>query len=172
MFKELKTEHLTLKNIGMEDVDFMYHQFSDDFINTYLYDAEPLNNLDEAKDLIDFYLNTVQHNNHRYILINQDHKKIGTIGFHNHNNDTKTIDIGYDLQKNYNHQGYMKEALEAMLIYMKEVLDIKYINAVIYKDNIASINLVSSLEFKPNGTKTEWFREKPYEHMVYQLEIK
>jgi ribosomal-protein-alanine N-acetyltransferase len=83
MFKELITQRLTLKNIDMNDINFMYQQFSDDFINQYLFDAEPLNSLDEAKELIEFYLNTVEYNNHRYIIINENNKKIGTIGFHN-----------------------------------------------------------------------------------------
>lgn len=172
MFKELKTKRLTLKNISMDDIDFMYQQFSDDFINQYLFDAEPLANLDEAKELIEFYLNTVQYYNHRYILMNEENEKIGTIGFHNYNNDSKTVDIGYDLRKPYNHQGYMKEALETMLIYMKDALDLKYVQAVIYKDNQPSIKLVSSFGFKPHGTKIETFRNEPYEHIIYQLEMK
>ena len=171
MFKELKTRRLILKNINMDDIDFIYQEFTDDFINKYLFDAEPLTNLDESKDLIEFYLNTMKYNNHRYILVSENDQKIGTIGFHNYNQETKTIEIGYDLQAAYNHQGYMTEALEAMITYLKETLDINHIHAVIYKDNQASIKLVTSFGFKPYGNKIEWFRDKPYDHNIYRLDI-
>ncbi|MDY5913256.1 MAG: hypothetical protein SPJ62_14890 [Inconstantimicrobium porci] len=49
MFKELETKRLILKNIGYDDVDFMYKEFSTDLVNTYLYDAEPVSSIDEAK---------------------------------------------------------------------------------------------------------------------------
>lgn len=171
MFKGLKTKRCTLKNIDINDIDFIYLQFSDGFINQYLFDDEPLNSLDEAKELIEFYLNTVKYNNHRYIIINENNEKIGTIGFHNYDPEAKTIDIGYDLQKTFNHQGYMSEALNVMLLYMKKTIDIKYVQAVIYKDNLVSIKLVKAFGFESFGSKVEWFREQPYDHVIYRLRI-
>ena len=56
LFHEIETERLRLKNISFEDREFMSKQFSDDSVNKYLFDAEPLNNLKEADELIDFYL--------------------------------------------------------------------------------------------------------------------
>ena len=169
MYKELKTKRLTFKNINHDDIDFIYNQFSNDFINQYLFDAEPLTSKEGAKEIIDFYLHTVIHKNHRYILINEHQEKIGTIGFHSYDDANQTIGIGYDLLPAYQHQGYMTEALKELLDYLSKDFHIKHIQATIYPENHASIQLVKRFGFKPFGVKTEWFREKPYEHVIYQL---
>lgn len=41
MFTDPETERLYLKNIGREDTDFFYAEFSNGDVNRYLYDAEP-----------------------------------------------------------------------------------------------------------------------------------
>lgn len=55
-FQEIETERLLLKNISFDDRDFMLKEFSDDAVNRYLFDVEPLSNLEEADELINFYL--------------------------------------------------------------------------------------------------------------------
>ena len=83
MFKELETERLWLKNICYEDVEFIFEQFSNDDINRYLYDAEPMKELSEAQELIDFYTVSEKRNQHRWILVRKsDGVKLGTCGFH------------------------------------------------------------------------------------------
>ena len=171
MYKTLKTKRLTLKNIGYEDIDFIYHLFTNDFINKYLFDAEPLTSKEEAKAIIDFYIKTAAYKNHRYILINDRQEKMGTIGFHSYDEKSNTIGIGYDLLQRYNHQGYMKEALAALLDYLAYDLKIEHIQATIYPENYSSIKLVKSFGFMPFCHKIEWFRSEPYEHIVYQLTI-
>ena len=42
LFKELETDRLILKNISPEDNEFIYTLFSNDQVNKYLFDAEPL----------------------------------------------------------------------------------------------------------------------------------
>ena len=83
MFKELETEWLWLKNICYEDVEFIFEQFSNDDINRYLYDAEPMKELFEAQELIDFYTVSEPRYQHRWILVRKsDGVKLGTCGFH------------------------------------------------------------------------------------------
>jgi len=171
MNQEIKTERLILKPIDECDVAFIYQEFTNDFINQYLYDFEPMKSMDEAKALIDFYINTKNYHNHRYILMLHDGKKIGTLGYHNYNPDLKTIDIGYDLKEKFNGFGFMIEALNALVGNMIKKIDISYIQAVIYKDNLKSIKLVEKLGFLPSGIKYETFRGQSYEHIIYQLKI-
>jgi hypothetical protein len=42
LFTDLETERLLLKNIGLDDQEFILSQFSNDTINRYLFDAEPM----------------------------------------------------------------------------------------------------------------------------------
>lgn len=171
MHHSLHTDRLTLKNIDHSDTEFIYEMFSNDFINQYLFDAEPLTSLDEAKDLVDFYTYYPNDMNHRYIIINQDGLKIGTVGFHNFNKETQSIDIGYDLKEAYNHQGYMQEALHAVIDYLENTCEVKEIHACIYIDNERSMNLVRKLGFKEQGTKQEWFRNQAFEHLIFTRKL-
>jgi [ribosomal protein S5]-alanine N-acetyltransferase len=101
-FKELETDRLVLKNICSEDKDFILKQFSNDTVNQYLFDAESLNNLEEANELIDFYIQPEPRTQHRWILILKVNGiKIGTCGFHCWNKNNNSVEIGYDLQKQY-----------------------------------------------------------------------
>jgi [ribosomal protein S5]-alanine N-acetyltransferase len=171
MNQEIKTERLILKPIDENDLEFIYQEFSNDFINRYLYDFEPMVNIDEAKAVIDFYINTKKYYNHRYILMIPDGTKIGTLGYHNYNIEQKTIEIGYDLKEAFNGLGYMTEALHVLLGEIQKVVDVSFIQAVIYKDNLKSIKLVETLGFLPMGIKYETFRGQSYEHIIYQLEV-
>jgi len=49
-FNEIETERLHLKNIGTNDREFIFSMFSDDVVNKYLFDAEPLADLPEAQN--------------------------------------------------------------------------------------------------------------------------
>ena len=168
MHQSLKTERLILKNIDFEDTEFIYQQFTNDFINKYLFDAEPFTSIDEAKDLINFYTYNPSDMNHRYILLNDSLEKMGTLGFHNYQKENHTIDIGYDLREEYNNKGYMREALNELINYLENDLKIHAIHACIYKENSRSISLVESLGFTLDGTKNEWFRNEAYEHFIYK----
>lgn len=41
-FRDLETSRLYLKNISPEDREFVFTQFSNDDVNQFLFDAEPL----------------------------------------------------------------------------------------------------------------------------------
>ena len=56
MFIDIETKRLSLKCIDQSDRDFIFQEFQNDFINNYLYDQEPMTDIHEADDLIDFIL--------------------------------------------------------------------------------------------------------------------
>lgn len=77
--KELETDRLMLKNISSEDRIFIFNQFSNDKINRYLFDAEPLVNLQGADEIINFYIQPEPRSQHHWILVKKDDGvKIGT----------------------------------------------------------------------------------------------
>jgi len=171
-FKELETDRLILKNISSEDRDFILKQFSDDTINQYLFDAEPLSNLEEADEIIDFYVQPEPRAQHRWILILKSNgSKIGTCGFHCWDKNNNSVEIGYDLQKEHWGQGLMTEALKEILSFALHSMGVKKMYAHIYVDNEKSITITQKLGFKFNG-KTEMciFRDKEYLHNIYSLD--
>lgn len=83
MFTELETKRLKLKNIDYDDAHFIVKQFSNEKVNAYLFDADPITSIQEANELIQFYLQKEYRLQHRWILVlKNNNKKIGTCGFH------------------------------------------------------------------------------------------
>ncbi|WP_261180843.1 GNAT family N-acetyltransferase [Anaerobacillus sp. CMMVII] len=142
-----------------EDLEFIFTQFSDDDINKYLFDADPLKDISEANDIIEFYLKPEPRPQHRWIVIRKvDGVKMGTCGFHCWSIENSKVEIGYDLKKEFWGNGYMFEALKGIIEFAKNSTDLKEINACIYTKNQKSINLAKKLGFVRTGSKYEIFR--------------
>jgi len=169
MFKELETERLWLKSICYEDIEFILEQFSNDDINRYLYDAEPMKKLSEAQELIDFYTVPEPRSQHRWILVRKsDGEKLGTCGFHCWNPQQHSIETGYDLRKEYWGNGYMTEAMEAIIDFAETALGVETMDAHIAIQNEKSISLVKKLGFEFCGrTENYHFHGKDYLHYVF-----
>lgn len=173
MTTHFETNRLILRVIDERDQAFIYKQFSNDIVNQYLFDAEPVQNLDEALEIINFYRHTTPKRQERFMMVLKDtHETIGTLGYHAHNEETHTLDIGYDLYPSYMNQGYMQEALTFLIDYVKNHLQVKTINACIYKDNLRSIHAVKRFGFTYYKDTYEHFRGEDYLHHVYQLTFK
>ncbi len=173
MFTELETERLYLKNISRDDREFILAQFSDDEVNEYLFDADPMTDISEADSLITFYTVPEPRDRHRWILVLKNGgEKIGTCGFHYWDRKNKKIDIGYDLQQKYRRSGYMTEAVGEILNFIARTTDIECVNAHIYIGNRASMALADKLGFRFYGeTETLLFRGNEYFHRIYSKTI-
>ena len=174
LFTNIETERLLLKNISPNDREFIFNQLSNDYINRYLFDAEPVTDINGADDIISYYMKPEPRYEHRWILnLKKDARKIGSCGFHNWNPNEGTVEIGYDLVEQYTGQGYMNEALNAIIEFAKTRMNIRVINACIFTENVKSINLVIRNGFVlTSATKDEVFRGEKYLHNIYSLAIK
>jgi ribosomal-protein-alanine N-acetyltransferase len=172
-FCEIETERLYMKNIAIDDREFVFSQFSDNNVNEYLFDAEPLINIEGADEIIGFYMQPEPRYQHRWILVHKpDGEKIGTCGFHCWDIGAKTCEIGYDLKQAYWGRGYMTEALKAALTFAHEQMNLKQIKACISADNIRSIKLAEKLGFVFTGeTQQVIFRGKEYKHNILTLDL-
>ncbi|MBK1812233.1 GNAT family N-acetyltransferase [Clostridium sp. YIM B02505] len=172
LFKDIETERLLLKNISIDDRDFIFSEFSDGVVNRYLFDAEPLTEIEGADEIIDSYIQPEPRLQHRWVIIQKsDGSKIGTCGFHCWNQRESKVDVGYDLKENYWGKGYMSEAMKEIIAFAIDKMKIKQINACIYIDNQKSIHLVENLGFTLSGSYYELFRDKKYPHNIYSLYI-
>ena len=107
LFRELETDRLLLKNISSDDREFIFSQFSDSKVNEFLFDAEPLIDIQGADEIIDFYIQPEPRWQHRWILVKKDDGiKMGTCGFHCWDIDSEACDVGYDLKQVYQGKGY------------------------------------------------------------------
>lgn len=171
LFEELETKRMYLKNISLEDTDFIYKQFSNKTVSEYLYDAEPVKTKEEALDIINFYIIPESRYQHRWILVRKiDGAKMGTCGFHCYNQELNSIEIGYDLYPDYWGNGYMQEAINTILEFAKDKLSISRVDAHIYAENVRSVALASKLGFHFNGETINYnFRGIDYIHNIYTI---
>lgn len=157
--------------MDLSDRDFILEVFSNPDVNRYLYDAEPISNLNEADEIINFYSQHPKFH-HRWILVHKESgQKLGTCGFHVWDQEAATVEMGYDLVTHHQHKGYMKEALEKIIAFAKETMGLSQIYACIFPENLASVNLIKKLNFQKIGHRIEIFRDKDYDHDLYGLEL-
>jgi ribosomal-protein-alanine N-acetyltransferase len=173
IFRELETERLFLRNISEDDRDFIFRQFSNDDINRYLFDEEPLSDLSGADEIIRFYTRPEPRRQHRWVLVRKaDGAKLGTCGFHCWNPDEGTCEVGYDLYPPYWGMGYMSEALRVILSFAADEMSVGRIDAHISIDNANSIRLAEKLGFRDGSRQYgQLFRGKEYPHRVYRLQF-
>ncbi len=125
-FHDLKTERLLLKNIDVSDRNFIFSQFSDQVVNRYLFDAEPLSDISGADEIIEFYVQPEPRPQHRWIILREsDGMKMGTYGFHCWNIQDSKVDVGYDLKEEFWGNGYMQESMKRNINFAKENMNIK-----------------------------------------------
>lgn len=171
-FNNIETDRLILKNIGIDDRNFIFSQFSDDVVNRYLFDAEPVTDMQGADEIIAFYVQPEPRLQHRWIIMKKsDGIKMGTCGFHCWNKTDGNVEVGYDLKEEFWGNGYMQEAMKAIITFAKEEMYIKEISACIYIDNRRSIRLVENLGFVLSGSIYELFGNKEYLHKKYSLYV-
>lgn len=169
-YTDLDTERLFLKNISEEDREFIFSQFSDKDVTRYLFDEEPLTDMEGADEIVRVYLQPEPRPRHRWILIRKsDGAKLGTCGFHNWYPEQGKVEVGYDLKEEFQGMGYMQEAMKAIIAFATDRMQVKEICAIIYVENHKSIHLAEKLGFVVSGSTKEVFRGKDYPHHRYSL---
>lgn len=177
IFPPLETERLILRALTQNDLDFLFRHFSDPQIYRYLLDEDPVTTEAEAQEILDFYL--PQHNlpqldkpyNRWLITRKQDRQPIGTCGFHKWQQRHHLAEIGYDLEVASWRQGYMREALRAVLQHGFEAMGLNRIEAQVYPENIASLRLLERLGFQKEGLRRQSLYQagKYYDHWLLSL---
>ena len=173
IFRNLETSRLLLRNISDEDSELVYSLFSNSEVNRYLFDAEPLTDLQGAEEIISYYTESEPRNHHRWVLISKENSTaIGTCGFHRWNREAASCDIGYDLLPRFWGNGYMSEALLEIISFAYKEMRIRTVYACIYPRNTKSIRLAENSGFKFYGQmRDEVFRGEAYPHQVYELHL-
>ena len=172
LFKDIETKRLLLKNIGVDDREFIYSQFSDEAVTRYLFDEEPLIDIQGADEIIKFYLKPEPRLQHRWIIVRKsDGMKMGTCGYHCWNRAKCRVEVGYDLKEEFWGNGYMEEAMKEIIKFAIDEMDLEEIVACIYFDNHRSIRLAEKLGFVLSGSSNELFRDKEYLHNIYSLKL-
>lgn len=151
-FPALETDQLGLVQISQQYAEPFYRIMSREDVTRY-YGMDPLINLQEAAAVIDSFQTVFESKRGiRWgIVLKESEEFIGTIGLNNLNVRAKKSEIGYELHPDYWRKGLMQEAVQAVLHYAFEQLDLVRMGAVTFPDNAASSRLLKKLGFIEEG---------------------
>ncbi|HCF52008.1 MAG TPA: GNAT family N-acetyltransferase, partial [Bacillus sp. (in: Bacteria)] len=148
-FPKLETERLRLRELTLLDAETLFQYFSKESVIRY-FGMDSFENIEQAKTTIQTFKNRYEEGSvFRWGIEKKGTGQlIGTCGFHLINNHHKRAEIGYELDDTYWGQGYATEALQAILTYGFETLQLIRVAAVVYVENKASQKLLSKAGFQ------------------------
>jgi [ribosomal protein S5]-alanine N-acetyltransferase len=149
-FPEIETERLLLREIMPEDAPAVFAIFGDPAVTRY-YDLDTYADISQAEELIDFFDESFELERAIRWGIERkaDDQLMGTCGYVWLRRFRG--EIGYDLAQAYWRQGYMAEALDAILEFGFDELELNRIEALTMVENRASAALLEKLGFCAEG---------------------
>jgi ribosomal-protein-alanine N-acetyltransferase len=170
-FPELETERLLLRKIVPGDAPALFAIFSDDKVTRY-YDLGTMTHLSQAETMVRRMEKRYKHGQAlRWgIVRKEDGAFLGTCGYHLQAVEFKA-EIGYELGRPFWHQGYMREALRAMLAYGFEAMHLNRIEALVMPGNEPSARVLRKLGFREEGLLREFvfFKGRFYDMRFFAL---
>ena len=148
----INASRVSLRWICEQDTDAFYAIYSNPEVMRY-WSTPPLANREAATDLI----KKIQEDWKRRVILKwgiarrTDDQLIGSVTLFNLDFNHRRAEIGYALGRDHWGQGYMREALMAVLKYAFEVLELHRIEADVDPRNAASIKTLERLGFKREG---------------------
>jgi RimJ/RimL family protein N-acetyltransferase len=150
---------VVLRHLTEDDVDALFAIFSNPEVMRY-WSTLPMTDRREALDLLEHV-----HGSFRRGTLFQwgvarrgDDLVIGTCTLFNFETDNRRAEIGYALGREHWGQGYMREALEALLGYAFGELDLQRLEADVDPRNSSSIRSLERLGFQREGYLRERWR--------------
>jgi len=171
-FPVMQTDRLVMRPLTMEDADFVFQHFRDPRVTEYLMDEPPVADYAQAQAIINFYLEPEGNSHNRWgIVRNTDSRLIGSCGYHKWMKAYFRAEIGYDLSPDFWGQGYMTEALRAVIRNGFDRMELNRIDALVYSGNSRSLRLLRKLGFKQEGLLRDYFclDGKFYDHYLCAL---
>jgi ribosomal-protein-alanine N-acetyltransferase len=147
-FPTLETRRLNLKQATRDDLDEVLFLRSDSEVNKYIKRA-PNMTMADAEKFIENTTKWISEGESIYwsMALHGDPKMIGSICLWNFSEDCKTGEVGYGIHTDFQGMGLMTEALERILDYGFEALDLDQIEAYTDRRNEASLKLLQKKGF-------------------------
>jgi len=169
LFPELSTERLVLRQLTFEDKKAIFRLRSNKEINEFIKRETP-KNLNQAEGFIQTCLDEFENENRVFwAMVEEDSNQlIGTIVFHKVDLENNYAEIGCELDPDYQEEGYMNEAMKAVLEFGKSSMQLKTIEAFTHHNNTASIALIEKHQFV---LQPERIDEDFEDNRIYRLDI-
>ena len=155
-FPSLNTNRLLLRQLQISDGAEIFALRSNPENAVYL-DRPLAKDLEEALDFIN-QINTHISNNALIfwaIAPSKEKRVLGTICLWRIDPKNASAEIGYELHPDFQGQGYVQEAIPAVIQYGFKVMELEWINATVSPQNIKSIKLLEKFQFNLAGPGEE-----------------
>ncbi len=171
-FPVLETSRLYLSEITDEDASDIFEYLSNDRVTKSL-GKQSLTKIEDAYEIINkIKVNYTEQRSIRWGIIHKENEKlIGTMGYDGIQIKNKRADIGYDINLNYWRQGFATEAIDEIIKFGFDKLGLNRIGAVVYPDNIASLNLLNKIGFSKEGLLREYIIQNNRERDTIVLSL-
>jgi [ribosomal protein S5]-alanine N-acetyltransferase len=148
----ITTPRLVLRWASEDDVDAIYDVFSDPQVMRY-WSSGPLANREAAAAMQREIAQTnLKDTAWKWALALRDtNTLIGTVTLFNLNLSNGRAEIGYAMGSAYWGNGYMNEALTALIVHAFDVLDLRRLEADVDPRNASSIRTLERLGFQREG---------------------
>ncbi len=171
-FPEMTTPRLLLRKVQPQDVHEIFFLRSDATVLRYI-DTPPAESLEEAQEFISKTGN-LEANNECVVwamVPKGDERLIGTICFWNIEPARDKAEVGYNLHPGYHGYGLMNEAMNAILNYGFNTMQLKWVEAITNKDNFRSRRLLEKNNFMRDAELEEEKvgSEEPEYAVIYSL---
>lgn len=146
----MEMKRLILREIQKDDVEQIFNCWmKDEDVSKYMF-WKASNNIADAKDFVQFELRQIENEKwNRWIIIaKHTNEIIGTcLVFWNDEDEEPHWDISYNLGKKYWGKGYITEAMQKVMNYAEETLNMTECITTYARVNVASANVLHKLGF-------------------------
>jgi len=151
-FSSFETERLILKEISMNDLDFLFRIRNNDVVNKYI--GRKKSSLEEVTLFINDRISDFKEKKGiTWMIYNKETKQnMGSVSLWNFNFEKNSVEIGYELTPEFHGKGFMQEALTNVINFGFNELNLQTIEAFTDQNNKASINVLLKFNFIQNTT--------------------
>jgi ribosomal-protein-alanine N-acetyltransferase len=156
-FPTLETSRLTLREILESDAESLL-QVHGDGEHMKWFGSDPIPDLDGARKLVATFAGWRKDpvSGTRWAIELKDRPGlIGTCGLFRWNRNWRSCTLGYEISPAQQGRGYVKEALQTILPWGFEVMELHRIEAQVHPDNKPSLALLQALGFQQEGRLRE-----------------
>lgn len=153
----LKGEHIYLRALEPEDLDFIYAIENDQTIWELSSTITPYSKFLISQYLENAHKDIFEAKQLRLVICNQDDETIGLIDVFDFDFKNKRAGIGILIKDENNRQkGFGNEALQLLIDYCSNHLDLHQLYCNISENNSSSLKLFKSQGFEIVGLKKDW----------------
>ena len=152
----IKTQRLELVRFDKKYAKDLFELWSDYEVITYTY-MPPLKSIDECFEKIEMFINYTDDEIVNNFIILLDGKAIGIVGSPIIDKDKAVFGLYYQLMKKYWGKGYISEAVEAFINYIRSKFPNAEFNAEVVCENPASEAILRKMGFSKVGVEKNRF---------------